>query len=75
MNSEGKVMKLKYSIMNSEAHRTQKASRMQAMKKARTQKAISTSREYLVIANSISGHKRIESRQRINKILAEKAEG
>lgn len=72
MNSEEKIMKLKYAVMNSENHRAQKASRMQALKIARTQRTIRTSRDYLVLANSINGKKRIESRARINKILAEK---
>lgn len=75
MNSEEKVMKLKYAVMNSENHRKKKASRMRALKMARTQRPIRTSREYLVLANSINGQKRIESRERINKILAEKTEG
>ena len=41
-------------------------------KKVRIQKKINNSREYLIVANRISGQKRIESREKINKLLAEK---
>ena len=72
MNSEVKAVKIRYSIMSSQTYRLKKASRMQALKKARTQKTLSSSREYLVISNSVIGENRIESRNRINKILLEK---
>lgn len=74
MNNEERIMKLKYSTMGSTVHRNQKTYRMAAMKKARTQKHIESSRDYLILANSIHGKKRIESRQRVNKLLVQKLE-
>lgn len=52
-----------------------KKNRMQELKKVRIQKKINNSREYLIVANRISGQKRIESREKINKLLAEKTNG
>lgn len=72
MNCEEKNMKLKYTIMGSDTHLSRKKNRMQELKKVRIQKKINNSREYLIVANRISGQKRIESREKINKLLAEK---
>lgn len=72
MNCEEKNMKLKYTIMGSDTHLSRKKNRMQELKKVRIKKKINNSREYLIVANRISGQKRIESREKINKLLAEK---
>lgn len=73
MNCEEKNMKLRYTIMESDTHLSRKKNRMQELKKVRIQKKINNSREYLIVANRISGQKRIESREKINKLLAEKS--
>lgn len=65
-------MKQKYEIMNSIGYRTKKSARMEAMKKARTQKAITTPQDYFALSNSISGQNRIFSRAKINKRFMEK---
>ncbi len=75
MNCEEKYMKLKYTIMKSDTHLSRKENRMQELKTVRIKKNINNSREYLIVANRISGQKRIESREKINKLLAEKTNG
>lgn len=74
MNIERKLMKLKYQVMGSQGHKIQKAERLAMIKKARTSRSFANSRDYLIVANKISGQKRIESRARINRIIVAKAE-
>ena len=58
-------MKVKYAAMSSPSYIEKKRERMEALKKARTGRDINTARDYLVMANAISGKDRIESRKRI----------
>ena len=74
MNIERKLMKLKYQVMGSTKHKNQKAERLAMIKEARTNRTFENSRDYLIVANKISGHKRIESRARVNRIIVAKAE-
>lgn len=67
-------MKLKYDAMNSPRYKTQKAERLAMMKEIRAKGTFSNVRDYLVAANRISGQKRIESRIRVNQIIAAKSE-
>ena len=67
-------MELKYKTMKSLEYSTQKKERMEKMKKLCEKKAIKSPRDYLVISNSVHGQKRIASRDKINRIIIEKAE-
>ena len=58
-------MKVKYETMSSARYMKKKRERMEALKKARMGRDINTAREYLVMANAISGKDRIDSRKRI----------
>ena len=65
MSKARKYMKVKYAAMSSPSYIEKKRERMEALKKARTGRDINTARDYLVMANAISGKDRIESRKRI----------
>lgn len=65
MNKEREYMKTKYATMNSEWYLKKKQERMNALKKARISRSINDARDYLVLANAISGKNRIDSRKKI----------
>jgi len=64
-------MRAQYRAMKSRSYTMKKKMRMDAMRKAYTTRKIDSARDYLVIANSISGKDRIDSRMRIIKKGAE----
>ena len=72
MNIKMKLLKLKYQVMDSQKYKCQKAERLTMIKEARINQTFVSSRDYFIVLNKISGHKRIESRNRINKIIAAK---
>lgn len=60
--------------METSKYKAQKAERLAIMKEIRTKETFSNVRDYLVAANRISGQKRIESRMRVNQIIAAREE-
>lgn len=65
-------MKLKYEVMGSQRYQIQKAERLAMIKEVRTSQTFENPREYFIVVNKISGHKRIESRDRVNRLIAAK---
>lgn len=58
-------MKAKFALMHTERYQAQKKKRMANLKKIRQTRAIDCARDYLVIANSVSGKDRIDSRIKV----------
>ena len=72
MSLERRKMKIRYAVMESPKHQKEKEARIKSIKMAHASRQIRSAREYLVIANSINGQRRIASRNRINNIIAAK---
>ncbi len=69
MSIERKFMKNKYEYMNSPEYKKIRKEQLLKIKKMRSCKPIKSSREYLAIVNHVNNSKRIESRDKINKII------
>lgn len=60
-------MKAQYKAMKSHAYQLKKNKRMKTLREACATRNINSARDYLVVANSISGKDRIDSRVRVIK--------
>ena len=58
-------MKIMYKAMQTEPYKRKKGVRMAKLKAARKHRDIQNARDYLAVANAISGKDRIDSRVRI----------
>ncbi len=58
-------MKTLYDVMKSTTYKSKKAMRMMKIERTHKIRNVSSARDYLIIANSISGKDRIDSRKRI----------
>lgn len=58
-------MKIMYKAMQTEPYKRKKSIRMAKLKKMRKQRNIQNAKDYLAVANAISGKDRIDSRVRV----------
>ena len=65
MNKARKNMKAKYELMQTERYKTKKQQRMAKLRKMRQSRTINSARDYLIIANGVSGKDRIDSRIKV----------
>jgi hypothetical protein len=65
MSKARKIMKIMYKAMQTEPYKRKKSIRMAKLKKMRKQRNIQNAKDYLAVANAISGKDRIDSRVRV----------
>lgn len=75
MRNVRKNMKAKYGLMQTERYKTKKKQRMTELRKLRQNRTINSARDYLVIANRVSGKDRIDSRMKVIKRGEKEANG